>query len=470
VQTDVVRIRPGLAAAALAALAAGACAGPATTAATTPGPTSTTSQGDSPGTALTARGANWTQYHANAARSGSVAGLPAAGKLTVAWSRSLGGAVYGQPLVLGSTIVAATETDEVYGLRRSTGTVLWRTTVGVPLPLRDQPCGNINPLGITSTPIYDAQTGLVYVVAQSGRTSHILVGLRPSNGRVELRRGVPSPDHQPYYDQQRGALALADGHIDVVFGGHDGDCGPYIGAVVGVPAAGRGPIWTYRVPARKQAAIWAAAGPVVSPSGTIYVATGNGAASGPPFDEGDAVVALTPTLHRIGVFAPRDWATLNADDLDLGSMSPALIGTTRILQVGKSAVGYLLNAARLGGIGGQLSQRGLCTAFGGAAVTGTTVYVPCWQSGLIAVRIAGNRIQVRWQASSDVWGSPVLGGGAVWVAQPYDGTLYELAPGDGRVRHELKLAGSLPDFVSPSLSGRLVLIGTYAGVTAVTGA
>jgi polyvinyl alcohol dehydrogenase (cytochrome) len=470
VQTDVVRTRLGLAAATLAAFGLAACSSPSPPAAHAPVPNSTGSPGSSSGVTLTPSPADWTQYHANGARTGSVAGLPAAGQLAADWSRPLGGAVYGQPLVIGSTVIAASESDEVYGLRLRTGAVLWRTKVGVPLPLTDQPCGNINPLGITSTPLYDPQTRLVYVVAQSGRTGHVLVGLRPSDGRVELRRAVPSPDHQPYYDQQRGALALADGHIDIVFGGHYGDCGPYIGAVVGVPASGHGPIWSYRVPAARQAAIWAAAGPVVSPSGTIYVATGNGAASRPPFDEGDSVIALTARLHQTGVFAPSDWATLNADDLDLGSMSPVMIGAGKILQVGKSGVGYLLDADRLGGVGGQLSRRRICVAFGGAAVTGTTVYVPCWQSGLIAARIVGNHIQIRWQASGDAWGSPVAGGGAVWVAEPYDGTLYELAPGSGRTRYKLKVAGSLPDFVSPSLSGDLVLIGTFTGVTAVSGA
>jgi polyvinyl alcohol dehydrogenase (cytochrome) len=470
VQTDVVRTRLGLAAAALTSLAVAACSSPAPPV-HTPAPTGAPSPARSTGTALAAAPTDWTQYHANAARTGSVAGLPPAGRLAVAWSRSLGGAVYGQPLVVGSTVIAATETDEVYGLRLRTGAVLWHTKqLGVPLPLGDQPCGNIDPLGITSTPVYDPQTGLVYVVAQSGRTEHVLVGLRPSDGRVEFRRAVPSPDHQPYYDQQRGALALADGHIYVVFGGHYGDCGPYIGSIVAVPAAGHGPIWSYRVPAARQAAIWAAAGPVMSPSGKIYVATGNGAASRPPFDEGDAVIALTPRLKRIGVFAPSDWPVLNADDLDLGSMSPVLIGDGKILQVGKSAVGYLLDADRLGGVGGQLSQRQLCVAFGGAAVAGATVYVPCWQSGLIAVHIAASRIQIRWQASAGVWGSPVVGGGAVWVAEPHDGTLYELAPGNGRVRYELKVASTLSDFVSPSLSGHLVLIGTLTGVTAVSGA
>jgi hypothetical protein len=69
-----------------------------------------------------------------------------------------------------------------------------------------------------------------------------------------------------------------------------------------------------------------------------------------------------------------------------------------------------------------------------------------------------------------VWGSPVLGGGALFVAQPYDGNLYEVAPATGKVARELHIASRLPDFVSPSLSGALVLVGTLDGVVAVRGA
>jgi outer membrane protein assembly factor BamB len=419
---------------------------------------------------------NWLEYHGNGARTGNVAGLPAAGRLSVAWSRRLGGAVYGQPLVIGAVVIAATEHDEVYGLNRSTGAVLWKTRVGSPLPLAKQPCGNINPLGITSTPVYDPTTRLVYVVAQSGSARHVLAALRVSDGHIAFTRSVPSPDHKPFYDQQRSALALTDGHVYVAFGGHYGDCGPYIGSVVAMPVTQHGPIWSYRVPTKKQGGIWASGGPVVGPGGTVYVSTGNGAVVSRRFDDSDSVTALTPKLRRIGVFAPTDWRTLSDDDLDLGSTSPALLRDGRILQVGKSGVGYLLSAAHLGGVGGQLAQGKVCPAWGGPAVSGTTVYVPCpFGGGLTAVSTANRRVAVIWRARSMIDGSPVIGGSAVWAAGTSTGILYELAPKTGRVRYQIRLpvhssGQQLPDFVSPSLSGRLVLVGTMTGVVAVSGA
>jgi polyvinyl alcohol dehydrogenase (cytochrome) len=400
--------------------------------------------------------------------------MPAAGGLAIAWSARLGGAVYGQPLVVGDTVIAATETDEIYGLNRATGAVRWRVKVGTPVPLSEQPCGDIDPLGITSTGVYDPQTQLAYFVAQSGRAVHVLVGVDPADGSIQFRRRVPSPDHEPSYDQQRGALALTDSQLYVVFGGHFGDCGPYIGSVVSVPASGDGSIRSYLVPTAKQGGIWGSGGPVVGPDGTIYVSAGNGAATSGSFDGSDSVTALTPELTRVSIFAPTNWRMLSADDLDLGSTSPALLTDGRILQVGKQGVGYLLNTARLGGVGGQLASAQVCPAasfgaFGGPAVLGTVVYEPC-QSGLTAVSTAGGQVTVGWRGPAGTDGSPVIGGGAVWVANTVTGQLYELAPGTGAVRQQISLGGPLPHFVSPSLSGALVLVGTLTGVTAVSGA
>jgi outer membrane protein assembly factor BamB len=377
--------------------------------------------------------------------------------------------VYGQPLVIGDTVIAATEGDTVYGLSLSSGRVRWATHVASPLPLSSQPCGNIDPLGITSTPVL--YRGLVYALAQDGRTKHVLVGLDPASGRVRYRRSVPSPDGRPFYDQQRAALAAGNGLIYVAFGGHFGDCGPYVGSVVGVPAAGGGskPVVSFKVPTSREAGIWATGGPVIDASGTVYVGVGNGATS-PPYDGSDSVTALSPRLQRTDVFAPASWLADNQSDLDLGSMTPALTSAGQILIVGKRGIGYLLNAHHLGGIGGQLAKLRICTAFGGAAVHGDTVIVPCSGGGPAAVATRGSQLRVAWRGPSSADGSPVIGGGAVWVTDTARGVLYELSPSTGGVRHEIRLGSELAHFASPSLAGRLVLVGTMHGVVAVTGA
>jgi polyvinyl alcohol dehydrogenase (cytochrome) len=413
---------------------------------------------------------NWPNYHRDPAHTGYSPGTPRAGLLAIAWRRQLNGAVYGQPLAVGGLVIAATEGDSVYGLDRATGQVRWRVNAGTPVPLSALPCGDIDPLGITGTPVYDPATGLVYAVAETAGYHHVLVAVNAASGQVAFRRDIPTPDGQPRYDQQRGALALAGGRVYISFGGLAGDCGPYRGSVVGVPVSGHGPLISYVVPTAREGGIWTPGGPVTGPGGTIYVGVGNGAATSGRYDDSDSVTALTLALHRTGIFAPAVWPGDNAADLDLGSLSPVLLPSGMVLAVGKRGTGYLLDGTHLGGVAGQVATAAICPAFGGAAVSGTIAYVPCANGGLAAVDTAGRHLRVRWRGPATAAGSPVLGGGAVWVADLGAGTLYQVSLASGQVRQQISLGASLPHFASPSLSGPLVLIGTMHGVVAVTGA
>ena len=413
---------------------------------------------------------DWPTYHRDAARTGVAPPRPAAGKLTIAWRRHLDGAVYGQPLVIGGTVIAATEGDSVYALDRASGRVRWRVKLGTPVPLSKLPCGDIDPLGITGTPVYDPATGTVYAVAETTGYRHTLAGIAVSSGKLRFKRNIPTPDGHPRADQQRAALALGRGRIYVAFGGLFGDCGPYQGSISGIPVSGRGPIVSYKVPTAREAGMWAAGGPVAGPDGTVYVSAGNGAAIRPPYDGSDSVTALTPALRRTGIFAPSRWASDNASDLDLGSTAPGLLGNGMILADGKNGSAYLLNSRHLTGVGSQVAKARVCAAFGGMATKGTVVYVPCISGGMAAVDTAGNAIRVLWRGPGPAQGSPVLGGGAVWVPDWNSGVLYQLDPGTGHVRHQIGLGSPLPHFASPSLSGPLALIGTMSGVVAVHGA
>jgi len=77
---------------------------------------------------------------------------------------------------------------------------------------------------------------------------------------------------------------------------------------------------------------------------------------------------------------------------------------------------------------------------------------------------------VLWRGPPSADGSPVVGGHAVWVTDNSAGVLYQLDQATGQVRFQIQLGSALPHFASPSLSGRLALIGTLHGVVAVTGA
>jgi outer membrane protein assembly factor BamB len=416
-------------------------------------------------------GAVWPTFGRDAARTGVAAGVAAAGPLSIAWQAHLDGAVYGQPLLVGAMVIAATENDSVYALDASTGRVEWRTHVGTPVPLSDLPCGDIDPLGITGTPVYDQGNGLVYAVAETSGYHHVLVGLDVINGEVRVERDIPAPDGQPRYDQQRPALTIEDGRVYVAFGGLYGDCGPYRGSVAGVPLSGSGPIISYVVPTAREGAIWGTAGPVTGPGGTLYVSVGNGSVTSTQFDGSNSVTALSPALQRTGIFAPTTWHDDSLHDLDLGSTQPVLTGNGMLLALGKSGTAYLLNPAHLGGVGGQVAQARVCPAFGAAAADGTTVYEPCeGGGGMAALSVSGGQIRVLWRGPGNAWGSPVVGGGAVWVADWSAGQLYELSPATGAVRYSLSLGTTLPHFTSLSMTGSHAFLGNNDGVTAVAGA
>ena len=414
--------------------------------------------------------ATWPTYGRDFARSDVAAGVAAPGPLRVSWRAHLDGAVYGQPLLVGNLVIAATENDSIYGLDQATGRVAWRRHVGTPVPLADLPCGNIDPLGITGTPVYDAGNGLVYAVAETSGYHHILVGVSVSNGAVQVERDIPTPDGQPRYDQQRPGLAIEDGRVYVAFGGLYGDCGPYRGSVVGIPLGGSGPLLSYLVPTSREGAIWGTAGPVTGPDGTLYVSVGNGSVTSTRFDGSDSVTALSPALRQVGIFAPATWYQDSQGDLDLGSTQPVLAGTGMLLALGKSGTAYLLNPAHLGGVGGQIAQAPVCPAYGAASVDGSTVYEPCEQGGMAAISVAGDQIHVLWRGPASAWGSPVVGGGAIWVTGWSAGTLYELDPATGAVRYSLNLGTTLPHFASLSMTGSRAYLGTNGGVTEVAGA
>lgn len=381
-------------------------------------------------------------------------------------SPQLDGALYASPIVARGITVVATEHDSVYGLDDS-GRQLWRTALGSPATGADLPCGNIDPLGITGTPVFDPAAGLVYAVAEySSPVRHELVALRVGDGTVSWRAGVDLPGVDAVAMQQRGALTIADGRVWVPFGGLAGDCGQYKGRVVAMALDGSGSPSAYTVPTTREAGIWTPPGPTVDARGHLFVSVGNGEAGvGDAYDHSDSVLELDGTV-LVDSFSPSTWATDNDADLDLGSQGPALVGGRWVLIAGKSGTAYVLRYGHLGGIGGEVSSSDVCESFGGTAVNGDVVYLPC-ADGVRAVRVGGDgALTVLWHADSRITGSPVLGGGRVWALDPMDGQLYALDPATGRVDEQVAV-GVTSRFSTPALHGPFVLVPANAGLVVV---
>ena len=267
---------------------------------------------------------NWTTYHRDNSRDG-LQGTRAIGSAKTAWSGpfALDGQVYAEPLVCGNAVFVATEDDTVYAVNATSGSLLWRTHLGTPVPGSSLPCGDISPSGITGTPVIDPGTGTLYAVAFVSPAQHVLFGLDVANGSVRSHVVVDPPQADPTVQQERGALALANGMVYIPFGGLDGDCGSYHGWVVGVRTNGGGSLLSFETPTHREGGIWSAAGVAVAANGSLYVATGNGDST-MSFDLGDSVVELSPTLTEVDYFAPTNWAQLNAGDTDLGSVAPKI--------------------------------------------------------------------------------------------------------------------------------------------------
>ena len=227
-------------------------------------------------TASTVSSADWTTYHRDNARTGYVADAADAHQLTAAWNRQLDGAVYAEPLVVREHVIVATEGNSLYSLDARNGQVLWHTNFGSPVPLSTLPCGNIDPLGITGTPVYDPATNLVFAVAEVSGPEHILVGINADTGQVQVRRVADPARMEAAPHQQRSALALSNGMVYIAYGGLFGDCGNYHGWVVASRTDGRGPMLSYQVPTTREGGIWAASGPAIDSNGRLFVSVGNG--------------------------------------------------------------------------------------------------------------------------------------------------------------------------------------------------
>jgi PQQ-like domain len=429
---------------------------PATVSPATVSPATVSPATVSPSAASSAA-ADWPTYDRTAERSGVSVSSPAPVAVRPSWTASVDGAVYAQPLVVGSEVIVATENDSVYALSASSGAVLWTRHLASPVTA-GLPCGNIHPSGITGTPVADPVTGRLWVVTFTAQPAyqHTLWELDLATGQTDWQRPIDVSGSDPRAQQERGALTLLGSRVYVPFGGLDGDCSDYKGRVAGAPVSGSGPVVSFTTPNQRQAGIWAPAGESVR-DGSLYLATGNGM----PYDQvddSDSVLSLSPGLAVQGRFTPASFAALSAGDLDLGSTAPALLPDGLIFQIGKKGVGYVLDGSRLGGTGGELASSDLCEGgFGGDAVDGSTVVFSCYTS-LRAIEVTPTAgIHILWSVTSYAAGPPIIAGGVAWDVSRA-GLLSGFRLSDGKSVFSTTTAPVLTDFPSLSASGSRLIV------------
>ena len=392
------------------------------------------------------------------------------GALRTRWvSPSLDGDLYAQPLLVGSGVVMATENDSVYLLDASDGAVVWKTHLGEPMSGSSLPCGNVDPVGVTSTPVVDASANRIYVVGMVQPGRHMLFELDLSSGHLVDSVRVDANGADPLVHNQRAALVLSNGELYIPYGGRFGDCGDYHGRVVSVSVSpsGLGSVASYSLPTQGQGGFWAPPGAVVAGDGSLYLTSGN-SSSTTSYDYGNSVVHLSADLRLLDSFAPTNWAALNRGDVDLGATGPALLPGNRVFQVGKSGIGYLLNAEHLGGIGGELHSATVCNdgrAFGGVAHDGDTLFVPC-SNGIVQVIVSGDTFNVGWTAPLSTPGPTIIAGGAVWTVATRDGDLIALDLASGKTITSESIGTVPSQFTSPAAGLGLIVVGSERKVSA----
>ncbi len=115
----------------------------------------------------------------------------------LSFNGAITGNVYAQPLYIEggpggkAMVIAVTEANNVYALDAADGTVIWQRNVGAPVPVADLPCGDINPLGITGTPIVDLSSRMLLLDAMTtpdnGTTKqHLIYALNVDTGTTNF--------------------------------------------------------------------------------------------------------------------------------------------------------------------------------------------------------------------------------------------------------------------------------------------
>src|SRR5205814_2362572 len=327
---------------------------------------------------------NVTQEHNNASRDGvyidAAFTLSAAANLTrdLNFNGGISGNVYAQPLYIeggpnGPMIIAVAESNNVYALNATTGTVIWsRTNIGS--PVQSTPCGGFNPTGITGTPVVDlASRRLFFDALISGSPNkHFIYSLNVDTGAttpgwpVDLNatvvyNGIPFVS---LAQEERGGLALVNGIVYVSYSGYLGDCGIYHGWAVGVDINNPLNVHGWATTATG-GGIWGHGG-VASDGTNMFVITGNTFNTGGNWMGGEAIIRLqagpTWTGQPTDYWAPTNWFSLDNSDTDLGGVSATMIdvaGATPsqlVLALGKDGNAYLLNRNNLGGIAAPVAS------------------------------------------------------------------------------------------------------------------
>jgi len=395
-------------------------------------------------------------------------------RLDPAFIAKLDGPVYAQPLYFPSAqtpgglrdlIIISTERNLVHAIEASSGANVWSQTLGAPVPREHLPCGNIDPVGITGTPIIDPESRTLFVNAMTtpdgGVTKkHLIFAISVDDGTI--RAGWPVDvaesarfkrfSFDPSVQNQQGALALIGDTLYVPYTGHHGECGNFHGWVIAVSISDPGIVKSWATRARG-GGVWAPAG-ITSDGTSAFIATGStfGVSA---WNDGQAILRLDTNAafkrNRTNFFTPKNWRSLDTRDRGLGGTAPTPFDVPNsnpselLISIGKNGIAYLVNRDRLGGVGKQVFAKRVTTS---PAITATAKYNSSYGSYLVfngrgigcpgdqpgdltAIKVSPGtppKVRIAWCANQNGLGSPIVSSpdgrsdAIVWTVGPADGT------------------------------------------------
>ena len=279
-------------------------------------------------------------------------------------------------------VYVTTESDTVYAIDASSGTVLFTRSLGSPVetPLG---CNNNGPnVGIDGTAVIDRQANVMYVIAytmQGSTPTYTLHELSLSDLSDVVSPVAVSASHQltngytftfnATYQRQRPGLLEANGNIYAGFGSFcDLSASQSRGWLLGWQAGSLTPLAANRLNDTQAtspdsfflSSIWMSGyGVAADPSGNIYFVTGNSDYSGNTYSSttniSETVAKVSPDLTQLlSFFTPSDVDELDQNDEDFGSGGVMLLpkgASTMPLAAaaGKEGTLFLMNRKSLGG-------------------------------------------------------------------------------------------------------------------------
>jgi len=305
--------------------------------------------------------------------------------------------VYAQPLVAGNlnmdnqvhnVVYVATVNNSIYAFDGDNGNLFWQknyTAGGMRAPRNTDmtgACGGgyqdfSGNIGIVGTPVIDSAAQIIYFVARSTDGSsfvqylhavNIISGNEIAGSPVKITAtytgtGDGSVNNTLSFDaqrqNQRQALILLNGIVFITWSSHC-DWGPYHGWIMGYNAKTLQQQIVYNdTPDGSDGGIWESGGGLAADdAGNLYAAVGNGTVgvNNDPTNlrnRGESAIKLSVSGNTLTVssfFTPFNYADLDNNDLDFGSIGSLLIpGSNYFFSGSKDGNLFLLNKDNMGG-------------------------------------------------------------------------------------------------------------------------